>query len=284
MSLTGKPGYHIDRPEPSELFLRARNIAGLQLQEQFSKNKGHIEGPRDYKWIKSELTSPAFDHLTFGYRNQVFSVLVDLCDSQRSHLSEQERDRFIRATSENDLVPCLFTIMLPELEPAQPGWNLTHITTGKSIVPADITTDESIPMSEWELRNFAIQVVRNHLEQEKGGKILSFCDVLQIDPQIWFDDDTGSRCWVLVRHLRQPDEGSISNWIGLEDSNPQIRGYDGFFAGVSIASSAPVLHDQQGNLIPLSERFSAETPLYRGDQFFVKFDGLQRVYVSLQMR
>ncbi|HQM51192.1 MAG TPA: hypothetical protein PLJ71_21125 [Candidatus Hydrogenedentes bacterium] len=279
MSIFEKPGYQIDRPEPSQLFLKARNIAGLRLQEQFNKNNGCVEESRDYKWIKAELTCPSFDHLTFGYKNQVFSVLVDLRDSQQSYLSRQERDRFITATTENNLVPCLFPIMLPELKPAHAEWNLTHITTGKSVVPNEVATDENMPMSEWELHNFVIQIVRNHLEHDKRSRILSFCDILQINPQIWFDDAAGNTCWVLVRHLKQPEDGAISKWIGLEKLNPPLKGYDGFFAGVSLASSAPILHDQQGNLIPLSERFSGKAPLYRGDQFYIEFDGLQRIHV-----
>lgn len=280
MSLSSKSSYLIDRPEPSELFLKARNVAGFCLQQEFNKHKGHISESLDYKWIKAELTYPSFDHITFGYGNQVFSVLVDLCDSRGSHLTDNERDRFIKAASENNLVPCLFKIMLPSLTPAHEGWNLIHFTSGKPIIPAEVSTNENIPMSEWELHNFSIQIVRNYIEQDQHGKILSFCDVLQINPQIWFDDAVGNRCWVVVRHVRQPAEAAIANWIGLEKSNPQIKGYDGFFAGVSLASSAPVLHDQQGKVIPLSERFSGPAPLYRGDQFYVKFDGLQKIYVS----
>lgn len=280
MSIFRKPGYPIGRPEPSAIFLRARHVAGSHLQNEFNRNKGHVPESRDFRWIKAELTYPSFDHLTFGYGDQVFSVLVDLCDAGGSCLSENERDRFIRATSENNLIPCRFQIMLPALMPAMSGWNLTHFSTGKSIVPSEIAGNDSIPMSEWELRNFAIQVVRNHIEQQEQGKVLSFCDVLQIDPQIWFEDSAGNSCWVVARHLRHPDEAISSTWVGLENSNPQLKAYDGFFAGVSMVSSAPILRDRKGNVIPLSERYTGNAPLYRGDQFYVKFDGLQRIHVS----
>jgi len=279
MSISDMPRYQIDRPEPSDLFLNARQIAGSQLQAEFNKNKGRVSESRDYKWIKAELTYPSFDHLTFGYGNQVFSVLVDICDAKGSQLTHKERDRFIRATSDNNLVPCRFQIMLPSLKPISKGWNLTHFTTGKNIVPIELSSHNNIPMSEWELRNFSIQVVRNHIERDRQCKILSFCDVLQIDPQIWFEDN-GKRCWVIVRHVRRPDDGAISNWVGLANSSPQLKAYDGFFAGVSLASSAPILRDSKGDLIPLSERFSGKVSLYRGDGFFVKFEGLQRLHDS----
>ena len=280
MGMFRKPGYQIDRSEPPESFLKARNIAGSRLQEEFNKQKGRVPESRDFKWIKAELTYPSFDHLTFGYGNQVFSVLVDIVSGSQSSITARERDRFIKATSDNNLVPCLFRIILPAMKPASDGWNLIHAITGEEIIPAPGADSESISMSEWEVRNFVIQVVRNHIEHDKGFKVLSFCDVLGIDPQIWFEAKDGVRCWIVVRHLKQPDETAISNWVGLEKTNPQLKDYDGFFAGVFLASSAPVLRDLQGNVIPLSERFSGKAPLYRGDQFHIKFDGLRGIHVS----
>lgn len=272
--------YEITPGEPSELFLKARNAAGLVLQNEFNKRKGKVAKPKDYKWIKAELTYPSFDHLTFGHGNQVFSVLVELLEEGKSYLTDNERSRFIKATEENHLVPCIFRIALPEMKPVDDGWNLIHISSGRKIDPEAMATDEDIPMSEWELRNFAIQIVRNHITQEKGGKVMSFCDVMEIDPQIWFEDCKGQPCWVVVRHLRNPEEENYSQWIGLEKTSPQLTSYDGFFAGVFLASSAAILRDLQGRIIPPSERFTGKAPLYRGDQFNAKFKGLQRIYVA----
>jgi len=86
-------GYEIDRSEPSPQFLRARNLAGATLQERFKTRGGNLEPSEDYKWIKAELTWPSFDDLTFGYRNQVFFVLVDLVDEGRSTLPTSAIDR-----------------------------------------------------------------------------------------------------------------------------------------------------------------------------------------------
>ena len=76
--------YQIDPSNPSQEFHRARNAAGVRLQEMFKKFGDRVEPQHDYRWIKSDLTWPSFDHLTFAYRNQVFSVLVDFI--QKSHL------------------------------------------------------------------------------------------------------------------------------------------------------------------------------------------------------
>ena len=69
-------------------------------------------------------------------------------------------------------------------------------------------------------------------------------------------------------------------WIGFEESNPLLKEYDGFYAGVSFASMEPVLLDTDGNIIPLSERFNGKAPPYRGDKFSIKFTGLKQIYAS----
>ena len=60
---------------------------------------------------------------------------------------------------------------------------------------------------------------------------------------------------------------------------PQLKNFDGFFAGVSMASAETVLYDKSGHLIPLPERYTGKAPLYRGDGMFVRFQGLKRIYV-----
>jgi len=48
------------------------------------------------------------------------------------------------------------------------------------------------------------------------------------------------------------------------------------------ASTAEAMHfhDEECNIIPLSQRFTGSAPLYRSDSFHVKFDGLQRIHVA----
>lgn len=280
-----QPGYLIDRRKPSALFLETINIAGQRIHEQFGKNVSNLPPNLDYKWIRRDLTYPAFDHLSFAYKNQVFSVLAAPCVENESLLTRQERSRFIDAATKNNLVPCLFKIDIKKRKPLQDGWNLTHFTTGEAIVPAELASNEKILLSEWELHNFAIQIVRNHITDTQNGCILSYCDVPDINPQLWFEHDNGDTCWVIVRHIADPDNFTLSDWLGLEQSNPQIQGYDGYFAAVSFASAEPELCNTDGNTIPISERFSGETlffkahfPLYRTENFHVKFDGLQQVY------
>jgi hypothetical protein len=281
MSAADGPSFPIDPPsDPSREFLQAYRAAGLALQAEFNIHRGQVEPSRDYNWIKAQLTWPSFDHLTFGFSNQVFSVLVELTDGTRTSLSPREIQRCLDAAQEYGLVPCVFPVDPRTLQPRNQGWNLFDLDGRRPIVPDEVATDERIPMSEWELRNFAIQVVRSHIEEKLNGRIHSCCDVIGIDPQIWFEDSGGDTHWVVVRFYPVIRGDERNEFIGLEHSNPPLRNHDGHFAAVSAASSEPVLYDLDGRIIPLSRRFDGTAPLYRGDGFYVKFDGLQRIHVS----
>ena len=271
--------YNIDPNRPSELFLKARQLAGNTLQMLFQQERGKVDEAHDYKWIKAELTWPSFDHLTFSYRNQVFSVLVGATGPGELNLTKRDIDRCLEACAANNLIPCLFLIDERAMRPNSGGWNLLHLATRQPIIPEEVTSDTPEEMSDWELRNFCIQVVRNHIE-EKGNAVESFCDVVGIDPQVWFQDKDGNRSWVIVRHYAQITGNEKSSWIGFEQSNSQLVPFDGYLAAVSIASSAPALRGKDGELIPLSQRFAGNAPRYRGDGFYVRFDGLQRIFVS----
>lgn len=272
--------YQIDSNEPSAEFLRARNAAGSHLQEMFRQLGGRVESQHDFRWIKADLTWPSFDHLTFAYKNQVFSVLVDLVEDHRGMITSKEVTRCIDACTENNLVPCLFSVDKRSLSPLRDGWNLYHPMSGAAIVPEELVDDVKVEMSAWELHNFAIQIVREHIEKDGKGRILSFCDVIGIDPQIWFEDTQGNRSWIIVRHFPCLTGEESKDFIGVEKTNPQLASHDGFFAGVSVASSEPVTHDLDAKAVPLSKRFDGSTPVYRGDGFYVNFKGIERTYVA----
>jgi hypothetical protein len=273
-----RPSYEIPRPQPTAEFLQARNIAGAVLEQYFKKLGGKLKPSLDYRWIKADLTWPSFDHLTFAYGNQIFSVLVEVIDGEDSHLSEQECQRCFVECAKNNLIPCVFQVSLRDMKPLREGWNLLALETGLPIAPHDLVTDERIEMSEWELRNMAIQIVRDSVGQS-SGKVLSFTDILGIDPQVWFEDKTGTRAWVIVRHYSVLSGDEAQEFVGIEKQHPQLVAFDGYFAAVSMASSEPFLYGRDGGIIPLSRRFDGSAPLYRGDAFYIKFDRLLSIHV-----
>lgn len=289
MSKYGDVQYLIDRPEPSEIFLKARHIAGSQLQDQFNaNNQKNVDSSHEgFKWIKTELTYPSFDNLTFAYKNSIFSVVIELIDDKNSSFTKHQKDRLIKSSEENNLIPCTFRLKFREkannflgrlmgnkdqldyeLIPLEQGWNLYDAITNKKIIPLKIASNDKTRMSNWELSNFAIQIVRNDLEKE-GNKILSFCDLPEVNPQIWFKNIKGETGWVVVKHIKTENEKNYKEWVGLEKRSPQLKPYDGYFASVQIIPS----FGWNG----VSE---FPTDLCRGEGMYVNYKGLERIYVS----
>lgn len=260
--------YLMDRPEPSELFLEARQMAGGQLQEQFRQfNNSPL--PTRYKgftWIKAELTYPSFDHLTFAFKNSIFSVLIELIDEDGSSLTDIQKDRWTKACTVNKLIPCLFKIQCValnngfDLNPMNGVWNLYDVEGGELVDPFELATEEPMEMSDWEIRNFSIQVVRNHIE-EKGHEVLSFCDLPEVNPQIWFRDLEEKISWVIVQYSTEKEIPKADSWKDFEQTNEQLLPFDGYFAGIQISSE--------------------KATLFRGEGMFVNFKGLEQIYQSI---
>src|SRR5690606_3377893 len=109
--------------------------------------------------------------------------------------------------------------------------------------------DVKVEMSEWELRNFAIQIIRDHIEKSIKGNVLSYSDVIGIDPQVWFEDQHGNRSWIIVRNFAQINGSESKEFSGIEKRNPQLVPYDGYFGAVSVASSEPFTVDLDAKLV-----------------------------------
>lgn len=163
MSKYGDIQYLIDRLEPSEIFLRARHMAGVQLQGQFNANNQKIVNSSydGFKWIKAELTYPSFDNLTFAFKNSIFSVVIELIDEKCSSFTKQQKDRLLNACEENNLIPCTFKLNFREitnnfigrlmgdkkqldyeLSALEQGWNLYDARTNQRIDPIKLATNE----------------------------------------------------------------------------------------------------------------------------------------------
>lgn len=277
MSKFDKHQYNIGPPEPSRRFLRARDIARQQIQDQFSRyNKRTVSSSYDgFKWIKAEFMSLSADHLSFAYKGSVFSVFVEVSDEVSTSFEQKEKYRLLGFCHKNNLIPCLFKIEVREKQsyslshlndvemvPFTLGWNLYHAETNERLNPEFIASDDLTPMSEWELLNFAIQIVRSDVEKQ-GYRLLSYCDIPDVNHQIWIEDDKGNVSWVFVKYA-SGDDFDFHNWIGLEKNAEQLKQFDGFFAGVDF----------------WSHRSDSPSDLCRGDQMSVKYMGLQRVYVA----
>ena len=285
MGKFGNIQYLIDRPEPSEMFLQARQIAGFQLQKQFklyNEGKKIFSSNDGFKWIKAELTYPSFDHLTFAYKNSVFAVVIELINNTETSFSLQQKERLLNACNENNLIPCLFKVNLQEsiykvfktnnsnynqddfeLNSVEQGWNLFDPINNNKIDPINLSTEEPAIMSKWELSNFAIQIVTADIIKEEN-QVLSFCDMPEINPQIWFKNKEGKVSWIIVKHITNDDDLDYRKWLGLEQKKNQLLPYDGYYASVQFES----------------KKSNSMMILNRGNQILANYKGLERIYVS----
>ena len=148
--------------------------------------------------------------------------------------------------------------------PITSGWGLIDAHNGKPIDPVALVSDERIEMTDWELQDFAVQIVRDHLEKT-GKKLMSWQGNPAVDPSIWFIGTSGPE-WIVVRAVRYPllQADPPGNWQQITDRCARL-GKGGHFASVSIANADDAF-DSSGAV-------QAE-PLWRGHGMLVRFEGL----------
>lgn len=257
----------IERPQPPDFFFVARQMAGYLLQQELKALPGA-------HWLKAEYTCPAFENLTFAYGNQIFCVLFCFIDEKtgESYSIGATKENLISTCEENNMIPCIFGVAVDDINnpsrekirPLKQGWNLIHAKTGSAINPAVMGNPAPVRMSEWELHDFAVQVVRNHITEKLKLKILSYQTVIGVEPQIFFENEKGEKCWVIVRHVMYPEKraGFLSV---MYDLHPSLRKFKGYYASVGFSS--------------MGEEPSI---LYRGEGANILFKGLESEAEALQ--
>lgn len=253
--------YPIDRPNPTQFFVDVRTLVGCWLQEEMKKSNGA-------HWLKTILTYPCFEHLSIAYKNQIFCILIEIINehTQKSYLPQQYKDNLINECNKHNLVPCIYKVYVNDplnpayntLKPVTTGWNLFHAVTNKQIDIESIVSDLPIVMSEWELHDFAIQVVRDYIVKQLHLPILSYQNIIGIDPQLWFEDENKNKKFVIVRYTIYPDNRAKQP-DNIQSIKNSCKDYQGYFASVAF----------HGSQIP--------DTLYRGDETYIVFNGIEKI-------
>jgi len=242
-----KPLYLIDRPMPSKLYLDACRYAYSEIRAMILKH------PNDAYGVKAGFTWPSFENIVFGFKNQVFAVIVDMVgyEGRQSYLSERMRMNLQRNSCANNLVPCLFKVHV-DVKKGEvkgmcgDGWNLFHAISEEKVDVEGLGGDEPIEMSDWELQECAIQVVMDYgIRKEGKYKISSYSNAPEVDPQIWMVDKYGNMKWVMVRHAMYPERrAKVPDNMG---SLAKSLDSGGFFASVAFCaaglSGTPCRHE-----------------------------------------
>lgn len=285
--------YRCYNDEYHPAFDMAFQLAVRRIKEfKQSLPEGDGEVP-DFRWL---VTQPQmlFAHLVFAYRNQVFAIYVSVEEEGVSSFTERHRWRLLSSAEDFDLIPCEFKVVLKPLvrlpngaysqalRPAVKGLGLVDVRTGEAIDLLAMTSDVQVEMSEWERHNLAVQMAADALEKEYDGEIVGVSSVMNMVPQVWFQDKDGRMCWCIVREWVGEDEDVLTaaDVVDILAENEHLKVYDGYFIGVSIVSMALIVYDAEGNIIPPSQRFTSACPLYRGDPLAMKMTPLERVFVA----
>ena len=156
-----------------------------------------------------------------------------------------------------------------EWRPLLPGWGLLDPNTQQMINPAELISEDKIVMTDWELHDFAVQVVRQNLEGQ-GKKILTWQSNPSVDPSIWFEGDLGPE-WVVVREVRYPESDAAlpENMVDIINHCSKMSAY-GHFASVAFFNLDDPVDPkaaENGNFLPL----------YRGYGANIRYEGLKPV-------
>ena len=265
--------YPIDIPEIDDEFVRCWQTAGIHLENQ--------AGGQINSWLRAHLMPPFLDHLSFRLGNQLFFIRV-----------EDVNDQLKTPGNPNGLLTLAngcqgHACVMPmervngqyegrsggQWQPTEPGWGLLNARTRQAINPVAQITDELIEMTDWELQDFAVQVVRDHLANE-GREIMSCNGNPGVHPSLWFVGDNGPE-WVSVGVVRYPlNEAPLPASLFELQTTFNRSGHPGHFASVAVANA-------EDPFDPMAATNGNYLPLYRGHGMHVNFKGLEPI-VSLR--
>jgi len=182
--------------EVSEDFAKCWQAAGIHLDKKFD---GGI-----HSWMKSNLAPPFLEHLSFRLGNQLFFIRIEDVDEQLKTPGSIEGLKKIAKVCKGHACVMPMQRIKNNWRITEMGWGLLDAKSRKLINPTELITEEKIAMTDWELQDFSVQVVREHIKKE-GHELMSWQSSPEVDPSIWFVGDDGPE-WVVVRPYRNLEE------------------------------------------------------------------------------
>ncbi len=252
--------HDIEMNDMTPEFLKCWKAAGIHIDKQ-------VQGGMQ-SWLRCHPYPPFLEHLSFRLGNQVFFVRVE--DSDERIDGPGGLHGLLMIADECKGHACVMPMKKKFLGGSwvaeRGGWGLVDARTGAVVDPAQLVTDEKIEMTNWELQDFAVQVVRTQLEKE-GFQLMSWQGNPDVDPAIWFVGGSKGPEWVVVRAVRYPDNEAAkpANWSSIAEGCAR-QSKVGHFAQVAFAST-----DQ-----PFRSDGEKPVPLWRGYGVHVRYEGMER--------
>ena len=249
--------YEIEMHKPSEEFARCWHAAGCHLSDR---------GQGSLSWLKCDLIPPFLEHLSFRVGNQIIFIRVE--DSGGILPTPGNPYGVQKIADCCNGIACNMPMQLVggEWVSEFPDWGLLDLRSGVPIDPIALISNEKFLMTDWELHDFAVQIVRDHVTKKLGHQLMSSQGNPKVDPSLWFVGDEGPE-WVLVKEVKAPKikpeiPANIQD-IADSCSHMSIKGH---FAPVVIASA-------QGP--DAANDINCEQKLWRGYGMKVAFSELQ---------
>lgn len=217
-------------------------------------------------WLKANLVPPFLEHLSFRLGNQLFFIHFE--DVSRKVSTPANIDGLISIADACNGHACLMPMekkFFGGWQPYTNGWCLFDAKTGNPIDPLSLMTDEKIVMTDWEVQDFAVQVVRDEL-RKKGYQLISWQGSPLVNPSIWFIGESGGPEWVVVRYSRKSKTIAPQpyDWNEIAQSCSQMSNI-GHYAPVYPANAEDAFDPLIGTILPL----------YRGYRLSTRFLGLE---------
>lgn len=167
--------YQIEMSEPSSDFTNMWSAAMTHIDHQ-------IEGGLQ-SWLKSRLEPPFLDHFSFRLENQIFFVQIE--DFDRLVPSPGNRHGLRELAAQANGHACLMPMRRTPKgwAPCAPNWGLIGLNNGLPINPPELTNEDLIELTDWEIGNWGVQIVRNWLH-DQGHQIMSSHYAEHVDPSI----------------------------------------------------------------------------------------------------
>jgi hypothetical protein len=262
LALSGRTTlYDIHMAEISEEFVECWSAAGKHLEIQ-------AQGPIQ-SWIRAHLTPPFLEHLSFRLGNQLFFIRIE--DAKGTLKVPGTLEGLFSVADGCDGHACLMSMKKSAegWKPASRGWGLLDARTGKEISPPQLISNEPVVMTDWELHDLAVQIVRQGIEKD-GYKLMSWQSNPHVDPSIWFVGSEGPE-WVVVRAARYPTKSASlpSNIEAIANRCGEVSSI-GSFAEVALVNADDPFD-------PLAESNGNYFPILRGHRVFVGYHGLTKI-------
>ena len=214
--------YTIPTDTPSQDFGLCWQAAGRYLETLGAKTAKELDPkllmlPPGHEanacvWLKAELRPPFLEYLSYRLGNQLFFIRLE--DIENKLGVPGTRLGLQRIADACKGHACLMPMLKRggQWIPASSDWGLASIPEtniqpphpdayGLPIVPPALVTSEKIEMTDWELQDFAVQIVRNSLAYEK---VMSWNADPAVSPSLWFAGEDGPE-WIIVKAVRYPE-------------------------------------------------------------------------------